>query len=363
MQGEIDVEAGHGVGRSMPSDGGTAVCRSSPSGHHAAMDQLRAMRAFATVIEAGSFNGAATAMGLSPAAVTRLVAELEDQLGARLINRTTRRLALTEVGETYLDKVRQILIDIEEAEALAGNAVREPRGLVRVLSPPAFAVHQIARHLPLFRERYPQVSLELTVPGPVEHVDETQDVTILMVGTAPLKGDFIARRLARTELILCASPDYIARRGLPDRPEDLKGHAALLPSGGQRPRELVFRSKDGEVRIVPGRAALHTHHVDTHYAAALAGMGVAGLPSFVASEALLKGRLVRLLPQWTVFTAMLYAALPTRKHIPARTRAFVDFFVEMLGGEDRDPWLQAAGCETELPASTIEHPRGRPASS
>lgn len=317
------------------------------------MDQLRAMRVFSAVIEAGSFNGAATALRLSPAAVTRLVAELEDHLGARLINRTTRRLALTDIGEAFLDKTRQILTHVEEAEALASTAAREPRGVVRVLTPPAFAVHQIAKHLPAFHARYPKVTLELTVPGPVSTIDESQDVSILMVGDEPLKGEFIARRLARSEVVLVAAPEYLARRGEPRHPRDLAEHDAVLPSGANRPGELTFRRGAGAgrepqelYRVVPRPSALHTHHVDTHYAAALAGLGIAGLPSFVAEEALLEGALLRVLPEWTVFTAVLYAALPTRRHIPVRTRVFVDFLIEAFGGEDRDPWLLAAGCET-----------------
>lgn len=322
------------------------------------MDQLRAMRVFAAVIEAGSFNGAATALRLSPAAVTRHIAELEDHLDARLINRTTRRLALTDIGEAYLDKARQILTHVEEAQALASSAGREPRGLVRVLVPPAFAVHQIAKHLPRFHARFPKVSLELTVPGAVESVDESQDVTILMVDDTPLQGEFIARRLARSEVIVCASPEYLMHRELPQHPRDLARHAGLLPAGAARPRELIFRRCAGEggepgeiYRVVPRPSALHTHHVDTHYAAALAGLGVAGLPSFVAADALLEGALVRLLPEWSVFTAVLYAALPTRQHIPVRTRVFVDFLIETFGGEDRDPWLLAAGCETKPAAA------------
>src|SRR5512147_1522923 len=125
------------------------------------MDRLHSMRTFARVIDAGSFAGAARELNLSPAVVTRLVADLEEHLGARLINRTTRRLALTDIGELYLERVRQILTEVEEAEALASAATSEPRGHLRVLAPPAFAVHQIAKHLPQFRKLYPRVTLEL----------------------------------------------------------------------------------------------------------------------------------------------------------------------------------------------------------
>src|SRR6218665_665908 len=165
------------------------------------MDRLHSMRVFARVVEEGSFAGAAREMNLSAAVVTRLVADLEDHLGARLLNRTTRRLALTDTGELYLDRVRQILTEVDEAEALASAATSEPRGHLRVLAPPAFAVHQIAKHLPKFRSMYPRVTLELASPGPVDTVDENYDVTITQVGREPLDGDFVARLLARSEVI------------------------------------------------------------------------------------------------------------------------------------------------------------------
>ena len=194
------------------------------------MDQLRAMRVFARVIDEGSFAKAARALDLAPAVVTRLIAELEEHLGARLINRTTRRLALTDTGEAYLERARQILIEVEEAEALASTSTTDPRGHLRVLLPPAFAVHQIAKHLPRFRAAFPRVSLEFSVPGPVETVDENFDITILMLGRKPLDGDFNAWRLARSEVILCAAPEYLDRRGRPLHPRELANHDAIIPA-------------------------------------------------------------------------------------------------------------------------------------
>ncbi|MBV9891476.1 MAG: LysR family transcriptional regulator [Rhizobacter sp.] len=315
------------------------------------MDRLQAMRTFVRVIDEGSFAAAARALNVSPAVVTRLVAELEEHLGARLINRTTRRLALTETGESYLDRVRHILGDVDDAEALAGAATAEARGTVRVVCSPAFAVHQLAKHLPAFRARHPKVSVELTVPGPVETVDDNFDVTILTEGRRPLEGGFIARRLARSEVIACAAPEYLDRRGRPQHPRELVDHEALLPSSL---REITFHTLAGgseaavgeSYTVMPQSPALRTVHTDTLYAAALAGMGITGLPSFVAEDALLEHALERVLPRWHTFLTTIYAGLPTRKHVPARTPAFVDFLVEVFGGEDRDPWLLAAGCET-----------------
>ncbi len=315
------------------------------------MDRLHSMRVFARVVEQGSFASAARGLNLSPAVVTRLVADLEEHLGARLINRTTRRLALTDTGELYLERVRQILTEIDEAEALASAATSEPRGHLRVLAPPAFAVHQLAKHLPRFREQYPRVSIELSVPGPVETVDENFDVSIIQVGRPLADGDFVARLLAHTEVIICASPEYLDRRGRPDHPDQMPGHDAMLPPFI---REItLYRGTFGDdeppgdaVTLAPARSALSTTHIDTMYAAALHGLGVAGLPSFVVEDALLEHALERVLPEWHLLTATLYAAMPTRKYVPARTRAFVDFLVKTFGGRDEDPWLLAAGCAT-----------------
>ena len=322
------------------------------------MDRLHSMRVFSRVVEQGSFASAARELNLSPAVVTRLVADLEEHLGTRLINRTTRRLSLTDTGELYLERVRHILTEVEEAEALATAATTEPRGHLRVLCPPAFAVHQIAKHLPKFRALYPRVTLELSVPGPVETVDENFDVSIVTEGRRPLDGSFVARRLARSEVILCAAPEYLDKHGRPQHPKELVHHESMVPPFL---RELTFHagalgddeSAAESFTLVPTRSALSTIHTDTMYAAALAGLGLTGLPSFVAEDALLENALERVLPQWHLFTTTLYAGMPTRKHVPARTRVFVDFLVKTFGGEDRDPWLLAAGCETQ--------PRGRAA--
>ncbi len=329
------------------------------------MDRLHSMRVFSRVIERGSFAGAARELNLSPAVVTRLVADLEEHLGARLINRTTRRLALTDTGEIYLERVRHILTEVEEAETLATAATAEPRGHLRVLCSPAFAVHQIAKHLPAFRAAYPRVTLELSVPGPVDTVDENFDVSIITEGRRPLDGSFIARRIARSEVVLCAAPEYLDRHGRPQHPNDLIGHENMVPPFL---RELTFHAALGaddepageSVTLTPARSALSTIHTDTMYAAALAGLGITGLPSFVAEEALVENALERVLPNWHLLTTTLYAGMPTRKHVPARTRVFVDYLVKTFGGEDRDPWLLAAGCETRrLPGREAERDRAQ----
>jgi DNA-binding transcriptional LysR family regulator len=219
-------------------------------------------------------------------------------------------------------------------------------------------VHQLAKHLPRFREKYPRVNLELTVPGPVGTLDENFDVSILSIGQQDLQGDFVARPLACSQFVACAAPSYLDRRGRPQHPNDLAQHDGVLPATSATRRVLtLYHGKGGgkggarqatesTVTIPTPAVALTTSHIDTIYAAALAGLGIAGLPSFVIEEALRQGTLERVLPQWRGVTLTLYAAMPTRRHVPARTRVFVDFLVQTFGGQKRDPWLRAAGSPT-----------------
>ncbi len=315
------------------------------------MDQLKAMRVFARVIDEGSFAGAARALDLAPAVVTRLVAELEEHLGARLLNRTTRRLALTEVGEAYLERCRRVLMELEDAQALVQSATHEARGHVRVLVPPAIAVHQLAKHLARFHQQYPHVTIELHSPGPVTQIDEAFDISILST-KEPLQGDFVARRLARTEVILCAAPEFLQRRGRPQHPQELPQFDVLVPPMAIQQRGIVFmrRGQDGapDERIEGEcrRGVLTTGHNDTNYAAALHGLGIAALPSFMIEDALMEHALERVLPQWRMQSYDIWAAMPSRKFVPARTRVFLDFLVSIFGGQDHDPWLEAAGCAT-----------------
>ncbi|MFN3495084.1 MAG: LysR family transcriptional regulator [Hydrogenophaga sp.] len=311
------------------------------------MDQLRALRVFTQVVTEGSFAGAARALDLAPAVVTRAIAELEKHVGARLLNRSSRSLALTDIGQAYLLRASQILADLDDADAMASAASSTPAGTLRVLCPPAFAVHQLARHLPQFHRLHPNIHLEIATPGPVDAADDSFDVSILSIGQQPLQGDFVVRRLACSSFIICASPDYLARRGCPLEPQDLLGHQGLLPAVSAVRRELtLYRQAPAatpdavrSVTLPITPAVLSTTRIELLLATALAGLGIAGLPTFAAEQALREGRLQRVLPQWRGTTLTLYAAMPTRKQVPARTRAFIDFLIATFGGKEHDPWL------------------------
>lgn len=314
------------------------------------MDELLAMRTFNQVAASGSFVSAARALDWSPAVVTRAIAELERSLGTRLITRTTRRMALTPVGERYLERVRSILHEVAEAEAMARQSQSVPHGLLRVIAPSAFASHQLARRLPRFHAAHPQVTLKLTAADSVDSLDEGHDVSIVVTRPA-LDGDFIARRLARSRVIACATPEYLDRHGRPHHPNDLAAHALIISSCWLDARSMTFCRQQGDaddaaaseyVTVAPSRQPLTSANHEVHHASALAGIGIACLASFSADQALRERRLERVLPDWHLSDLSIWACMPSRRHVPASTRAFMVFLLEEFGEANVDPWISPA---------------------
>jgi len=308
------------------------------------VDKLETMRVFACVAREGTLANAARALGVTPTAVTRQLADLEAQLGARLVNRTTRHLALTEIGQRYLENAKQILNGVDDAEAMVREDIGHPDGRLRVQSASAFATHQLVPHLSEFRARFPNVSLDLSVTAAVTMMNENFDVCLLMLDRDLPDSSIVARELARSEIVSCASPSYLNRRGRPRHPSDLLRHDLVVPHNLKR--EVLFsRTRcdampQGEtltIKLPP--AAFDSNDLELNFQAAVEGIGVAGLPSFVVAEALRTGKLERVLPEWNVQTLRLYAAVPTRHYLPVRSRAFVDFLCGCFGGTDSDPWL------------------------
>lgn len=314
------------------------------------MDHIRSLRVFAQVVADGSFAGAARTLDLAPAVVTRAISDLENHLGVRLLHRNTRNLSLTDVGEAYLERSKQVLESLADADAIASEFNQAPSGMLRVLCPPAFAAHQLVPRLPAFREQFAEIDLHLAATGAVERADASYDVSIVSVGQQALQGDFVIRPLATSHFLICASPEYLARHAPLKTPEDLKQHDGLLPDVSAVRRTLtLFRAYadgqpareglPGRVELAVRRPLLVTAQLELLYSAALAGLGVTGLPTFMAASALREGRLVHLLPEWHGGALQLYAAMPTRKHVPTRTRALIDFLVGQFGGKLADPWL------------------------
>lgn len=303
------------------------------------MDQLRAMRTFAEVAGRGGFAAAARALNVAPPVVTRLVAELEQQLGVRLLNRTTRRVALTPIGQRYLQRVQGILRDVDNAAAAVSGEQSELRGRVRLAAPPMFAARQLMPRLARLHALHPEIAVDLTASGPVDTPLADQDIS-LVVRAGGLDGDFIAHRLASSAVLLCAAPTYLRHRGPPQHPHDLAQHALLIASMARMPRRFPMTHRDGTVaEVVPDRVLLSSPNAEMCHAGALAGMGIAALPSFAVQADLEQGRLEQVLADWRLFDMAVYACLPSRRQVPAVVRAVLGHLRAEFPGGDRDPWL------------------------
>ena len=294
------------------------------------MDRLQSMRIFQQVVDDGSFAAAARKLNLSPAVVTRLVGDLEDHLGVRLLQRTTRRLALTDAGEAYLTRVRHILTDIDEARAAAQAHTQEISGVIRILTPPIFGIHVLAPLVAEFGRRYPAVLLDIHTDSPLVPPVEDYDLTLLGA-TSDFDGNIIARPIVSSNGILCASPDYLSRYGTPTEPHELTQHRFLrikMPANRHKTLHLIHTgpaAKEVDVQIEP---ALLTNHVDTLIRASLDGAGIASQSLALVANHLRSGELKRVMAPWTTGVNTLYAALPSRKFIPARTSALLEFLTE-----------------------------------
>ncbi len=294
------------------------------------MDRYLEMQTFCAVVDAGSFVRAAEALGLSKAAVSRYVGDLEARLGVRLLHRTTRRLSLTEEGEVFVARCRDLLAGVEEAEAELGSRSAAARGLLRVNAPVTFGILHLAPLWGPFRALHPQVRLDVTLSDRVvDLVEEGYDLAI-RIATLP-SSTLVSRHLASTRVVLCASPQYLAARGTPRHPLELAGHTIIgytYWSGGD---EWQFDGPDGRVgvRTAP---CMTTNSGDTCRAMALAHQGVILQPTFLVGEDLAAGRLVELMPEYRSIELGIYAIYPTRKHVAPKVRALIDFLVQRLAG-------------------------------
>jgi DNA-binding transcriptional LysR family regulator len=293
------------------------------------MDRFLEMQTFGAVVEAGSFAGGAEALGLSRAAVSRHVGHLEARLGVRLLHRTTRRLSLTEEGEVFHVRCRELLLAVEEAEAEISSRGGEAQGLLRVSAPLTFGIRHLASLWGEFRDRHPKVRLDITHSDRiVDLVEEGYDLAI-RIATLP-SSTLISKRLATTRIVPCASPTYLAARGTPRHPHELAGHAVIGYSYLASGDEWRFDGPDGPVSVKT-QPCIRANSGDVCRAAALAHQGVVLQPTFLVGEDLAAGRLVELMPEYRSPELGIYAVYPTRKHVAPKVRAFIDFLAERLG--------------------------------
>lgn len=298
------------------------------------LDNLSAMASFARVVDEGSFSKAALRLGLSKSAVSKQIARLEDRLGTRLLNRSTRRLALTEAGARLYDRCQRIVAEAEAAEQEAGSMQSDPSGLLRVTAGVSFGQLHLARHLPALMDRHPGLAVELVLNDRiVDMVEEGYDVALRIAELAD--SPLIARRLAPVRRFLAASPAYLARHGTPATPRDLQDHACLgysLSAGGTT---WTLQGADGvyQHRYQPRMTA---NNGDSLSAMAAAGLGIVHSPSFILCDYLRTGRLVQVLPAHEPKPVALYAVYPPGRPLAAKVRAFIDFAVETF--TDRPYW-------------------------
>ncbi len=295
------------------------------------MDRLQAMKVFARVVDEGGFAAAARALDMSPPVVTRVVADLEQHLNTRLLNRTTRKVALTEAGDAYLSRVRGILLDVEEAEAATAASTRALQGTIHVAAPPALATYFLAPLIPRWRELHPKLVLDISTDHLIASRVESYDVSLLVVPEG-FDGNIVARKLFDGEAIVVASPGYLLRRGAPSAPADLEQHDFLRDTGnitrGMRKLRLKPVSGDGEACELSLPVVLQSTSTDVLLRAVLDGTGIAVVPRLLAQRFLDSGALIHVLPEWILSRYTIYAALPTQRMLPARTRAFLDFLTE-----------------------------------
>ncbi|MDX2103776.1 MAG: LysR family transcriptional regulator [Alphaproteobacteria bacterium] len=288
------------------------------------MDRLTTMLVFRRVAELGSLSAAARALGLSPAAVSRQLSQLEERLGARLITRTTRRLNLTETGRAFQERVVRILDDIDEAERAVGALAQAPRGVLRINAPLTFGLRHLSPVVPRFLTSFPDVRLDLDLTDRfVDVMEEGLDVA-LRVRTALPDSSLVARRLGPVTRVLAASPDYLANHGVPKHPADLSDHAAIVYSHATSPTEWRFEGPQGPVAVqVRPRLTVNSGEAVRH--AMLGGCGIAHLPRFIIGEDVDAGRLVPLLSAWSLPAHSLFAIWPPGRHLAPKVRVFIEF--------------------------------------
>lgn len=295
------------------------------------------MRAFARVIEAGNFVRAAASLGMPRPTLTKLVQTLESHLHTKLLNRTTRRVTVTTDGAAYYERVVRLLADLDELDGSMTLSQATPRGRLRVDVSASLALLIIIPALPAFHERYPDIQLDLGVTD--RRVDLIGENVDCVVRAGELTDQsLIARRIGNLQFVTCAAPSYIERYGEPAHPSELEGSdhhmVSYFSSDSGRPIDLTFVSKDERIDI-NGRYVVAVNDGNAYIAAALAGLGVIQVPTFMAQEHIAAGKLRRVLNDWTSEPIPVHVVYPPNKHLSSKLRVFVDWIAEVFASDAR----------------------------
>lgn len=290
------------------------------------MDLLSSLKSYSQVVESGSFARAAERLSLSTTAISKHVADLEAHLQTRLLNRTTRKLSMTESGQAFYGRCVQLLLDLEEAEEEAAGAAGIPRGTLRLTASVNFGVRQVAPAIAAFSMRQPELKFDVQLSDRVvDLVEEGFDLTI-RIGR-PGSENLVVRRLGEIHLILCASPEYLKLHGTPATLDDLTQHNCFTYEYSMPRSQWRLRDAEGMEHAVQVSGSMHSNNGDLLAEAAAYGGGIVLQPDFIVGEYLQSGRLVTVLPEYDGMSLPIYAVYPSRKHLSAKVRVFVDFLV------------------------------------
>ena len=282
------------------------------------------------MVDSGSFTAAADRLSLSKSVVSKYVTRLERQLGAKLLNRTTRRLSLTESGQVFYERARKGLNDIEEAKEEVSRLQGQPRGALRINAPMSFGILHLAPALPEFVARYPEITVDVNYDDRmVDVVAEGFDVSV-RISDLP-DSSLVAKRIAPCKHAVVAAPSYLARHGTPNSPEDLRTHNLISYRYQESAHEWHFRHKDGQTGSVSVSGSITMNNSLAIRAALLEGLGVTRTPTFIVGKDIQEGRLVRLLPDYATLEVAIFLVYPHRHHLSPKVRAFNEFLAERIG--------------------------------
>lgn len=295
------------------------------------MHDINDLLFFAHVVKAKSFSGAARQLGVSKSRISKSVARLETTLGVRLLHRSTRRLSLTEVGEAYFEHCDRILDELVQADSTVSRLHLEPRGKLKISAPVAFSTLHVASALPEFMAQYPDLSVDMTISDRlVDLVEEGFDLALRI--TREPGQHLVARRLAPIRRKICASPDYLARRGVPQMPEDLAQHNCLDYTYMNTQGFWHLTGPNGDASVAVS-GSLRINDDEALSQAVLGGLGLALLPTFIVGRELQAGRLVEVLPGYLPVEHFVYAVHLPNRHLPLKVRVFIDFLLARFGTE------------------------------
>ena len=297
------------------------------------MDRWTEIELFVQVAETGSLSRAAEALNLSNAAASRHLSALEERLSARLVERNTRRLYLTDTGREFFSRAKGILADLKDAESAVNATALNPTGVLRITASLSFSLHHVAPLLREYTQRYPNVTVHVEAANRyLDIIDNNIDVAVRTREVEP-DSNITIRRLAETRRILAAAPRYFAQHGFPKTLDDLQHHKLLIYTHANNPNELRF-SRDGETTLVTVKGLLESNDGQILRTAALDGLGILVQPTYILYNDIVAGRLVPVLDEWDLPRLTINLAYPSRKHLSAKVRTFIDFMAEHFSKQD-----------------------------